>query len=955
MARVISLGAPVSAPEQLRREQPYQHLETSPDTFGAAHARQEAQNASGLERASTEAFSAWKQNQDLQNEIVADDRVNQFNEAADKLLYTGDDALFTKQGQDYMNAYQDTAGQLQQLRTQYLSGLPNTTMARVDGEMRGYLQREMRMMGGRYDEAMKTYGANVNKSGADLDLRRIAANPNDEDSFGQYRDSLRNRFVKDLQLKGLGGDPDAIADAQSKADAAAWQARIDALLKTDPAGAKQAFASAPAGTFTGPEIERYQGAFDVADARAQRLQTKQSISDATSAILGGGSYNPSAGGGSSHPSAKDNFANHNYGNIKATSGGWESYPDAESGVQAVSDWLTRHYQQHGQDTIRKILNQPGVGYSPDSDNPGKNLVGDMAFYTGFDPDQKIDLNDPNVRAKVTRAILHQEGAPAEAFQTKAAGGDKYVRSDAAALTGTDAGTPNAPNQQGVVAPQAPIDKLRPDFESMEQKAYAIDNPDVQAGVMRNIQRAKSQWDLSTQADRRQLAITAKNAIEQRMMGQDGPDISEAQIRHLMPQDEADDLVGKLQDAKIYGQELTRINTQSLPDILNERARLTAAQGVPGIHDFTLRHQGADQYMRASEQVLKEMSTDPAGWMATRPELRDQAVALFQMKQPQHDEDMPAYTKAHEDYANKMLAAQHNFGLPDGNQHVLATAQAQGYASQIMSNPAGAHDLINGLQRSWGDAWPKVWNDIAGAGGLSTSYQAIGVLDPHYGKALAQGLADEGGGDGTKKGMQVWEDLFGGKAINDVKESVRGTIEPFITSMRNSGASGQQQDAMTHAVETLTFSLMAHGLPSPDGKAFGTLDQASAVDKATHALLDLYEFMPGATGGARVPTKQYDAVSQATTAMVGQLGPGKVQVPAGFGKPGQPTADDYFNSLRARPTWINEGDGLALIDNAGRHVLNPKGQPITVPFNVSVPAPQPAAPGATDAAAAAPSF
>lgn len=985
MANVISLGAPISAPEQLRRETPYQHLDTNPDMFGAAHARQNLQNEAGLERASVEGFDAWKQNQDLQNEIVADDRVNQFNSAADALLYSGQDALFKKQGLDFMNAYQGAAQQLQQLRSQYLGGLPNTTLTRVDNELRNYMQRETRMMSGRYDQATKEYGAEVNKAGIDLDLRQIAAHPGDPDIFNKYRESLRNRYTKDLQLKGLGSDADALQDAQNKADDAAWQGRVDSLLKTDPAAARKAFSEAPPGTFTGVELERYQNAFDIADAKAQRIQTKQDIADATRAIASGGTYKPPTDI-TSHPSGKDNFANNNYGNIKTPSGGWASYPNAESGVQAISDWLGRHYQQHGQDTIRKILDQPGDGYSPSAENPGKDLVGQAAKYTGFQPDQKLDLSDPATRVKLVRAILSQEGAPSEAFRTKAAGGPGVAQATestpaapqaapaplptkltSSGVTGagselkptepnqmpsgvSDAGsTPNAPNQAGVVggAAKAPVDNLRPDFEKMEQNAYAIDNDEVRAGVLRNLQRSKAQWDLATQGERRQLSEDLKNTTDQLMAGKDVPLVSEARIRHLLPPQSvngamgADDVMNAMHDAQIYGQELTRVNTQSLPEIMNERARLTAAGGLPGIHDYTLRAQGADQYLKASEQVLKEMSTDPAGWMATRPELSDKAHALAQLQPPQHAEDMPAYIQAHENYANTMLAAQDHFGLPSNNQHVLAVTQATGIASKLMSDPAGAHDLMAGMQQQWGSAWPKVWNDLVTEGGLSTAYQAIGVLDQHYGQALARGLADESGGDGMKKGMQVWNDMFGRGAdgsnvVQQVTASVRDKLQPFITSMSNGGASSQQQDAMLHAVSTLTFSLMAHGMPSPDGRSFGTLSQSEAIDKATGALLGLYQFMPGATGGARVPTSQFGNVQQAVASTVAQIGASNVRIPPGFGKPGQPTNDDYLNALRARPTWVNEGDGLSLIDNAGRHVLNQRGQPITVPFNVTPP-------------------
>ena len=122
-----------------------------------------------------------------------------------------------------------------------------------------------------------------------------------------------------------------------------------------------------------------------------------------------------------HKSASENFSHFNYGNMKSGSGGWNEYGSPEAGTQAIADWVKGHFAG-GQDTIEKLLNEPGKGYSPRSDNPGKDLAGDMARRTGYGANDKLNLNDPEVLAKIVRAILQQEGAPQAALATKAAGG-----------------------------------------------------------------------------------------------------------------------------------------------------------------------------------------------------------------------------------------------------------------------------------------------------------------------------------------------------------------------------------------------------------------------------------------------------------------------------------------------------------------------------------------------------
>ncbi len=117
-----------------------------------------------------------------------------------------------------------------------------------------------------------------------------------------------------------------------------------------------------------------------------------------------------------HASARENFAHFNYGNIKAAGGGWNEYAGPEEGTQAIADWLVRSQEKHGTDTLAKIIER----YSPESDNRGKHLPEAAARATGLDLNQIIDVHDEAIRQKIVSAILKQEGAPAQAFATRAA-------------------------------------------------------------------------------------------------------------------------------------------------------------------------------------------------------------------------------------------------------------------------------------------------------------------------------------------------------------------------------------------------------------------------------------------------------------------------------------------------------------------------------------------------------
>lgn len=513
------------------------------------------------------------------------------------------------------------------------------------------------------------------------------------------------------------------------------------------------------------------------------------------------------------------------------------------------------------------------------------------------------------------------------------------RADNPVLTDEPAPPPAEPGLGRATRPiqpgQAPVEQLRPDFEGMEKRAFEeIDNDNVLRGVMRNISRARTQWTQATQTDREKTKADVINTTDQLARGDDVPLIPEAHIRHLFDQATSDDMVEKQRDAQLIGNALNSIQGKSLKEINDDMTALAQGRGFPGIHDFALRERGRVAYGVAASHWIstivgtKDTPGDPAAAFAQTPGLKDQATALAAMPPPAKPEDMPAYTAAHESYAQAQIGRQSGFGLSPEQTHVLSADQAQGYAAALYKDPANARDELNSLAKAWGAAWPQVWKDITHFGKLPASYQAIGILDDHNAMRLAQGLSDERGGEpGEKKGLEVWEATFGHEKTHGsdgVINAVRDRMQEFLKSMPS--ASQPQKDSLLHSVDTLAFSLMSRE----------NLDVATAVDKAVHAFNDLYEFMP--QGGARVPKAQYNAVNTSAQATVDRLTTSNIMLPRGIGDyPGAPTAEDYVANIKANPIWINGHDGIELIDpRFARRVLNQEGYPITIPFNVRPP-------------------
>jgi hypothetical protein len=91
------------------------------------------------------------------------------------------------------------------------------------------------------------------------------------------------------------------------------------------------------------------------------------------------------------------------------SNGFQSFDMVEDSIKAIGDNLKSYKLKRGIDTLTGVFST----WSPESDgNNTKKLIEDAARVTGLKPDQKIDLENPAIRAVITAAIIRQEGSKA---------------------------------------------------------------------------------------------------------------------------------------------------------------------------------------------------------------------------------------------------------------------------------------------------------------------------------------------------------------------------------------------------------------------------------------------------------------------------------------------------------------------------------------------------------------
>jgi len=134
--------------------------------------------------------------------------------------------------------------------------------------------------------------------------------------------------------------------------------------------------------------------------------------------------------------ASASIFNNNPGNIRTSPTNWngevtepgekfERFSDMHMGVRASARILRTYGRKYGIDTINKIIDR----YAPPEDNNpnNANYARHVSNGSGFDVDEKIDLNDPQVLLKLMRPIFEFENGQKEAAKISNADIEKGVK------------------------------------------------------------------------------------------------------------------------------------------------------------------------------------------------------------------------------------------------------------------------------------------------------------------------------------------------------------------------------------------------------------------------------------------------------------------------------------------------------------------------------------------------
>lgn len=192
--------------------------------------------------------------------------------------------------------------------------------------------------------------------------------------------------------------------------------------------------------------------------------------------------------------------NNNPGNLRVPGRTeFQSFPDLDAGVAAMAKQL-RRYGGRGINTIRNILKT----YAPPTDgNNTDAYVGMVAKGSGFDPDAPLDLNDPQMLAKVMTSMISVETGRGEAVPK-----DMIRRA-----VGLGPQVAQAGQQTATDATDDPIRRFT-SMDAVSAERFILSAPKTRREDLRALWKAANKNDLTGEAKNFELLMGRKPTVEE---------------------------------------------------------------------------------------------------------------------------------------------------------------------------------------------------------------------------------------------------------------------------------------------------------------------------------------------------------------------------------------------------------------------------------------------------------
>lgn len=354
---------------------------------------------------------------------------------------------------------------------------------------------------------------------------------------------------------------------------------------------------------------------------------------------------------------------------------------------------------------------------------------------------------------------------------------------------------------------------------------------------------------------------------------------------------------------------------------SEELGRTLAQGpkAPSAADLHL----ARVAQAALNRKVEERDRDPASYVLKNyPTIAEDLVRADQLANGQDEtaaQDAPALRRR---AWQAMEATQLAEGVPAHKVTLMPAPQADALKAQLLTAEGQQRvDLIQGLQRQYGDMWPRAFNQISGGKPMPGDLQVIGSM-PQGANMQAVIVAEA-----YKLPEKQSADVLGTQKVGEIDKAVRSQVQPMAGTMAPAPNGAEFLATYQNAAEKVARLLVIRGA-----------DVDSAAKRAADIVFyDHWEVVDQ----VRVPKQNGQPVAPASAVRAMQSrvidALPKMDLIAPRAEPGVTEAaarEALIRNVRSFGTWMTTADdkGMVLMAGPGLPVRFSDGKPVIVPFD-----------------------
>jgi|GEM_PF-5348008 len=231
---------------------PYQHLDVSPDDFGAQAGQAMQRLGGAVQQGGDVLMQQAVRLQELDNDAQAKNAYVDYSNQMRDALFNPKTGYYALQGKDAVDAYQPTLDHLNQLRQQTMSGLANDQQRKLfDNIALKRTEIELDGMARHSAGQQRAYQDQSSDAVLQTNLSDAASYYNDDKRFGL---AVRSGLAEiSNHAADTGQPPELEAQRRSQFLSAAWKSRIDRMAIDDPVGARDLYQSQAMGQMTGQD------------------------------------------------------------------------------------------------------------------------------------------------------------------------------------------------------------------------------------------------------------------------------------------------------------------------------------------------------------------------------------------------------------------------------------------------------------------------------------------------------------------------------------------------------------------------------------------------------------------------------------------------------------------------------------------------------------------------------